>query len=52
MDKGLQAVTEYRALGTVAEEPTQFEIETITGEKKTFSIYPFQLGRLERLTAV
>ena len=50
MDKGLQAVTEYRALGTVAEEPTQFEIETSTGEKKTLSIYPFQLGRLAMIS--
>ena len=50
MEKILQAVTEYRALGTVVEEPTQFEIETSNGKKKTLSIYPLQLGRLAMIS--
>jgi single-stranded DNA-specific DHH superfamily exonuclease len=30
----------------VIEEPVSFEVETIEGEKKTLSLYPFQAGRL------
>ena len=37
---------DVRAFNTLTEQPQQFEIEDADGNKKTFSLYPLQLGRL------
>ena len=39
-----------RALNTLLEQPESFEIETKDGNKKTFYLYPLQLGRLAMIS--
>lgn len=49
-NKSAKKQLDSRALRMLTQEPEMFEIETSTGEKATYKMYPLQLGKLAMIS--